>query len=355
MIQSFYLKSFMAHKEFHVEECAPINIIVGNNDTGKTGLLKLLYATTKTLDIYSRVQHDDGEGNLKKMLAEKLIGVYQPGKKGLGELVNKMTTEKLYVDVEFRHKTLNYHDRLFFSFGDSTTNTIVTAPERIGAISENFRCLFIPAKEVLTALKAIRATRENLHIRGFDDTYLDLIKALSLPTVSGNVKLELAKLNPRLANVLDGNIEQNADNDFIFKRGNTEFSMSLTAEGIKKIGIFTTLIRNRQLNASSVLFLDEPETTLHPQAIRELVEMLVLMAKSGIQIFLATHSYVVLKQFSICVRRENISANFYALRREKGSPIQYEQYDLALGFPANSLSDEAMKMADEEIALDLGV
>ena len=104
-----------------------------------------------------------------------------------------------------------------------------------------------------------------------------------------------------------------------------------------------------------MLFLDEPETTLHPQAIRELVEMLVLMAKSGIQIFLATHSYVVLKQFSICVRRENISANFYALRREKGSPIQYEQYDLALGFPANSLSDEAMKMADEEIALDLGV
>jgi predicted ATPase len=67
--------------------------------------------------------------------------------------------------------------------------------------------------------------------------------------------------------------------------------MQLTAEGIKKIGILTTLIRNRQLNANSVLFLDEPETTLHPEATRELVEMLMLMARAGMQIFLATHNY----------------------------------------------------------------
>ena len=354
MIKSVLLKNFMGYSEFNSGEFASVNVFIGKNDTGKTGLLKLLYVSAKTIDVYAkRIQNEDVI--FKKLIAEKLNDSYQPGKKGLGELVSKITKEKLSVDIEFSHKKLDYQEKLHFSFGESTTNTIVDCQDSIKPISENFRCLFIPAKEVLTSLKAIRATRDNLHIPGFDDTYLDLIRALVIPSQQGNLISELKEVNKRLEELFEGHIEQQADDDFLFKKGNTEFSMQLTAEGVKKIGIITTLIRNRQLNSNAVLFLDEPETTLHPEATRELVEMLMLMAKSGIQIFIATHNYFVLKQLHLTAKRNEISTNCYSLSREKGKSIVSRVYDLKNEFPENPISDEAIKMSDEEVKLDLGL
>jgi len=354
MIKSVTLENFMGYGKFESKDFASLNVIIGKNDTGKTGLLKLLYSASKTIDIYSkRSLNEDVE--LKKLLAEKLLDTYQPGKKGLGELVSKITKEKLSVDIEFKHIKLNYEDRLHFTFGDSTTNTIVDCQKSIQQISDNFRCLFIPAKEVLTSLKAIRATRDNLHMPGFDDTYLDLIRALVIPTQKGNISEELKDVNKRLEDLFEGQIEQQSDDDFLFKKGNTEFPIQLTAEGVKKIGILTTLIRNRQLNANSVLFLDEPETTLHPEATRELVEMLMLMAKAGIQIFIATHNYFVLKQIYLSSRKEDVQTNCYSLSREKGKSIEYSLFNLKNEFPDNPISNEAIRMSDEEVKLDLGL
>lgn len=354
MIRSISVKNFMGYSSFKSSNFADLNVIIGKNDTGKTGLLKLLYATTKCLDIYSR-RSQGAEINFKKLLAEKLTDTYQPGKRGLGELVSKITKEKLSVDIEYKHNKLGYEDRLHFSFGDSTNNTIVDGQEAIKPISDNFRCLFIPAKEVLTSLKAIRATRDNLHMPGFDDTYLDLIRALVIPTQKGNITEELKGVNRRLEDLFEGQIEQQVEDDFVFKKGNTEFPMQLTAEGVKKIGILTTLIRNRQLNAHSVLFLDEPETALHPEATRELVEMLILMAKSGIQIFIATHNYFVLKQLHLSARRDSVETSCYSLEREKGKSVSVKWTDLKNSFPENPISDESVKMADDETKLDLGI
>jgi predicted ATPase len=344
----------MGFSEFRSNEFAAVNVIIGKNDTGKTGLLKLLYASAKTIDIYSKKKLSE-DVSLKRLLAEKLIDTYQPGKKGLGELVSKITKEKLSVNIEFKNLRLNYEDRLHFTFGEATTNTIIDCQDSIKTISDNFRCLFIPAKEVLTSLKAIRATRDNLHMPGFDDTYLDLIRALVIPTQKGNITSELVNVNKKLEALFEGHIEQQTDDDFLFKKGNVEFPMQLTAEGVKKIGILTTLIRNRQLNANSLLFLDEPETTLHPEATRELVEMLMLMAKAGIQIFIATHNYFVLKQMHLSARRDNVETNCYSLSREKGKSVDFRVYDLKNEFPDNPISDEAIRMADEEVRLDLGL
>lgn len=352
MIKSVIVENFMGYGKFDSKEFASVNVIIGKNDTGKTALLKMLYCAAKTVDVYSRrSQNEDVE--LKKLLAEKLLDTFQPGKKGLGELVSKITKEKLSVNIEFKHSKLNYEDRLHFTFGDSTTNTIVDCQKSIRPISDNFRCLFIPAKEVLSSLKAIRATRDNLHMLGFDDTYLDLIRALVIPAQKGNVKVELKDVNIKLEDLFEGQIEQESDDDFLFKKGNTEYPIQLTSEGVKKIGILTTLIRNRQLNANSVLFLDEPETTLHPEAARELVEMLMLMAKSGIQIFLATHNYFVLKQMHLSARRDNVTTNCYSLSREKGRSLDYSVCELKNEFPENTISDEAIRMSDEEAQLDL--
>ena len=343
----------MGFKHFESGTFAPVNLIVGKNDTGKTGLMKLLYSATKTVEIYSRKLQSQ-EISLKRQLAEKMFDTFQPGKKGLGELVSKGVKEKLTVDIEFSHDKLHYSDRIHFTFGEATTTTIVDGQDKIHPINENFRCLFVPAKEVLTALKAIRATRDNLHIPGFDDTYLDLIKALVLPTQKGNFAAELKNVNQKLEELFDGRIEQGDDEDFVFKKGNAEYQMQMTSEGVKKIGILTTLIRNRQINSNTVLFFDEPETALHPEATRALVEMLMLLAKAGIQVFIATHNYFVLKQMSICAKREQMDTACYMLNKELGKQVGAICCNLKDQFPENAISDEAIRMADEEVKLDLG-
>ncbi|WP_368501347.1 AAA family ATPase [Oceanobacter sp. 5_MG-2023] len=49
------------------------------------------------------------------------------------------------------------------------------------------------------------------------------------------------------------------------------------SEGIKKIAILDTLLGNR----FSVVFVDEPESALHPTAIVQLIDILALLAAKG--------------------------------------------------------------------------
>jgi AAA15 family ATPase/GTPase len=358
MIRKVIIKNFLGFEDFSVSEFSPITVIIGKNDTGKTGLLKLLYAICKSIDNYSLRQKGD-EAPFKKVLAEKMLNTFQPRKGGLGALVSKGAKEKLAVDIKFDQSRLKYTESIYFSFGDATTSTISDCSEGINVISSpynQFRCLFIPAKEVLTALAAIRATRDNLLMAGFDDTYLDLIRSLTLKNVQGDITKEFKSVNKMMEDLFEGRIEQVLeDDDFIFKKGNSEFSMQLTAEGIKKIGILTTLIRNRQLNGNTVLFMDEPETALHPSAIRQLVKMIVEMSKAGVQIFLSTHSYFVIKQLQIEAKIQKKDISCISLEREKGAPVRASISNLQYEFPENSIIDESLEMFNEDINSSLKI
>ena len=99
--------------------------------------------------------------------------------------------------------------------------------------------------------------------------------------------------------------------------------------------------------------MDEPETALHPDAVRQMVEMLVAMSKAGVQIFLASHSYFVIKQLTICAKRDDLHINCWNLKREMGQPVSNSFHDLIDGIlPSNSIIDEALKMYDDEINID---
>ena len=69
---------------------------------------------------------------------------------------------------------------------------------------------------------------------------------------------------------------------WIYKKGNSKYSIMSTAEGIKKIAILDTLLGNRYLDKNSIIFIDEPESALHPTAIVDLLEIIAVLANSGI-------------------------------------------------------------------------
>ena len=95
MIQQISIKNFITYEHFVVKESglSNINIIIGENDTGKTGLLKLLYGATRSIEELALRK----DISFKKILSDKMLNVFQPKKASLGELVSKGSSEKLSV------------------------------------------------------------------------------------------------------------------------------------------------------------------------------------------------------------------------------------------------------------------
>lgn len=354
MIKKIQVENFLGFQSFNYEDVSPITVIIGKNDTGKTGLLKLLYAVSRSL---VEIDRSDKVITLKSKLGEKLDKTFFPRKSGIGSLVTKGSDAPLNVQLTFSgSKTLEVQ----FSFSKEAIKEPGSCSTNIEKFAEGFNALFIPAKEVLTAFRAIPLTRENFEYEEFDDTYFDLIKSLRIPISKGKVVDIFSKLNKDLEDLFEGEIVQTLEdqtNPFIFKKGNTQFTMTLTAEGIKKVGILTTLIRNRELGRNTVIFLDEPETALHPEAQRKFAEMLFSLTKiEGVKVFLATHSYFMVNQFSIIARRQQESIKCVSLEKERGQKyIQANIYDLKAGLPENSIISETQEMFREDMKIELGL
>lgn len=354
MISEVYFKDFGIFEEFSFKNASNLNVVIGENDTGKTSLLKMLYSIARAWQEFSLRQTNASEKpDFKYILSEKLKNTFQPTGKGLSDLVHRRKEAKLTGELTFFEGDRNKQN-IYFSISRDTKNGIDEVNSNIKPCPnpDEFNALFIPAKEVLTALNAISATRYRLFMDGFDDTYLDLINSLRIKTSKGRVASNLSQVSDRLEKLFGGEILQ-IEEDFIFrKKSKTEFSMSLTAEGVKKLGILTTLIRNRQLSKGTILFMDEPEAVLHPQAIRDLVKILYLLSKSGIQVFISTHSFFVLKQLELIARRENTTIMCCSLNKtEKGIDPIFS--DMKFGMPSNPIIDVAIQIFEEEIELNL--
>lgn len=358
MLQKITIRNFQRIPLFQSQSLGNINLIIGENDTGKTGILRLLYAASKSLELVSRSRYAATELQLfKNTFSKKLDTVFQPRlTTGIGSLVTKGSKEKLSLELTFKLAD-GSKSNMHAAFTESARSTISDINEHIELVDDTFNALFIPAKEVLTAFRAIKFTRVPHDLLGFDDTYLDLIDSLDVPTSRGNYLPALKRVNEALEELFSGEIRQTEREErFVFYKGKQEFSMSLTAEGVKKIGILTTLIRNRQLHKGTILFLDEPETALHPKAIRALMGMLVNLAEAGVQIFLTSHNYFVAKQLVNCARQHaDLAIQCCSLVPNPADGLVYPSFsDMRDGLPNNPIVEAALDMFDEEVALDLG-
>ena len=353
MISKIHLKNFVHFIEFKWEKVGKLNVIIGENDTGKTNLLKLLYSTSRAWSKFTTDKKNNRDKPFNVTLADKILDTFQPRANGIGDLVSKKSKSKLEVEIVYFSDSENQQSIQFQFSRDAkriiTDTNVFIEPCR----EENFNSIFIPPKEVLTAFDAIQSTRtEEKWMYGFDDTYIDLIKLLQIDTVQGKQSGKLPTIIKGLEELMNGKIHQRkGEEKFKYRRGSEEYSMSMTAEGIKRIGIYITLINNRQLHPGSVLFLDEPEAELHPRAIRVLGNMIYDLSQSGIQVFVSTHNYFLLKQLELKARENKTEVQCCSLRNIDGVIIA-EFSDLQNGMPDNPIVEVALELFDQEIDLD---
>ncbi|WP_069472301.1 AAA family ATPase [Candidatus Marithrix sp. Canyon 246] len=343
MFTQITLENLAVFRKLEWQPHKSLNLIIGENDTGKTHLLKTLYVIARSIEQYNKRKGQFQSESWGDRLANKLLWTFQPTNWELNTLISQ-SESKLKVEANF------FNENLYFTLGKENTTTISNFSE-LNCQFPEFNALFIPAKEILTTFDAIAATREQLEIAGFDDTYYDLIKALRLPMTKGQIQPDLQALALKLDKMIEGKILVDKQS-FIFKRAHEQYGMSQTAEGIKKIGILSSLIRNRLLKQGTILFIDEPETNLHPKLIIALVDTLFIMASMGISIYLATHSYFVLRRFEWLARKHNESIGLCSLSRTDKNGVIPNIYNLQDGMPSNPIIDVSLELYEQNVLLD---
>jgi len=334
MITRLELQNFGPLAKIDWAKLGHINLVIGSNGAGKTFLLKSLYTAMRTLEEYKR-------GNNPKTAAEilwdKLHWTFQADK--IGDLVTKGIRGNLSFKCWVDGKEFSY------GFGKDTTKQIQAPENQVPPRSSN--TIFFPAKEVLSLQPIILRSRDTEQEFGFDDTYLDLARALGQSTQKGKNYAEFAASRTNLEAMLGGKIEyDDGAKRWQFRKGGQRFPMGVAAEGVKKIAILDTLLGNRYLDLGSIIFIDEPESALHPVAVSQLLDIVAALAERGIQFFLASHSYFVVKKLFLIAQEKGMSIPVIAADEDG-----WHSDDLKEGMPDNAIIDESIRLYEEEVNL----
>ncbi|MEI0517388.1 ATP-dependent nuclease [Brachyspira murdochii] len=334
MIKNFEIHDYRQFKNAKFDDFSNINLFVGENDTGKTTILKFLYcisqelknivnANIRTCNIFKYINNIYTFNNFK-------FGVsYKPTYK----------LKKLYL---YDEKTIHFNASLL-----NSKDEIITSDDNINNYNYDYKPLFIPAKEILSIMNAILYLKNQNIESGFDDSYTDIIyEILARKNID---ERELLSVFKNKYDFYNGNIQIDKNTNMInyHKNDGNIYNINITAEGIKKLGIFEVLHNTGNLTRKSILFIDEPENSLHPKMVRELMRFLYDISKEGVQIFIASHNSFVLNQLSNIAIKNNYPINVYFFIKENNYTKIDGAYDLSKEFPDNSISDEAYDMFAE--------
>lgn len=329
------LERFTAFRKLDMKVSPGVNVLIGNNATGKTHLLKVMYAAcdvTKT------------KGNLP----EKLVGVFLPHEKRLGRLVHRRKgRSKGALEVYRRDKRI----RVSFSNLATTTNS-ATVTGASGWMSPPIECAYIPVKEMLANAPGFGALHRRREIY-FEEVYADIIDRANLPLPKGPLGAARQKLLRHVRKHIRGNVVTK-DEEFFLKTKQGTFEFTLVAEGARKLALLERLIRNGTLLRGAVLFWDEPEANLNPSKMGAVIDILLELQRMGVQVFVATHDYFVLKEFDLRAR-ETDEVLFHALYRDpETDEILHHSTSDYLSIHPNAIADTFADIYDRDVGRALG-
>lgn len=292
------LTNFTAFSDLSVDLSPGINVFVGRNGVGKTHLMKVCYAACEVATT--------GIG-----FSEKLVRVFRPRDLRLGRLVERQPGGQV-ATIEVARGNRRLTTRFATSMRDADdARTEGTEDWQ----DDSVQATFIPAEEVLADAPGHPAS-DNFGDLHTDEIHADLLCRALRPLTPGANPVQERLLRP-LQPVLKGRVT-NRNHQFFLDGHDGNLEFSLVAEGHRKIGLLWLLTRNGTLRNGSVLFWDEPETNLNPSVFGEVMETILELQRVGVQVFLATHDYVILKELDMR-RHEDDSISFHSLFRSEGS------------------------------------
>lgn len=317
-----------------------LNVIVGENGLGKSQLLKLLYATLKV----NADTQEFTKATLQKAYADKLVGVFRPD--ALGRLVKrKRGRERCEVRLDMEPASQS----CAFNFASQAKSEVQV--ELLPAAALEQAPAYIPTRELVTLCPWFGPLYDNFHLR-FEESWRDTVSLLSAPSVKGRKEEKAAELLKPLEAAMGGKVVvDNTTGDFYLNiPGEGSMEMPLVAEGLRKLAMLARLISTGTLLDKGYLFWDEPETNLNPKLIKVLAASIFQLCQSGIQVFIATHSYFLLKELDLLFRHETVPHRFLGLALKDGTDmVELQQAEHLLGLKTLIVLDEEMAQYDRDL------
>lgn len=344
MLKRLAVRNYTVFTDAAIDWSPGINVIVGENGTGKSQLLKLAYSAAWVSAAQDKAARQTKE-ELQKRLADKLVAICRP--EYLGRLVSRQQgRNRCDVGIEFVAPS-----EASYSFSFATNARSEVKLEQAPSAYLKAPPIFIPTREMLSIFPGFASVYENQHLE-FDETYYDLAKALN-----GNARkkhvAKVQQLIETLEKLMDGHIRLDAGRFYLFpnRNGTGKMEIPLVAEGLRKLAILAYLLINGSLQGRSTLFWDEPETNLNPKLMVRLAHALVELAEQGYQVVMATHSLFMLREIELAQmqRKARVPARFIGLALD-GETVNVEQNNDIAGIQTLVLLDEELNQSDRYLA-----
>ena len=150
---------------------------------------------------------------------------------------------------------------------------------------------------------------ENRLLTGVPKYFYDLDRLFNLNlTTTGNKEFEhLAK---KIEEILQGSFKFDKGTlTYIDNVTSREIPKNLISFGMTNLGMIHALLQKEIITRGSFIFIDEPESNLHPEWQILLAEILVELANNGVNIVIATHSSDMLKALEVNLEEKELARN----------------------------------------------
>jgi hypothetical protein len=248
------LDDFMAFSRARLELGRDLNVFVGENGTGKSQLLKVLYSGLEVLHGLP-IGGAPNPQHLGGFLQRKLTDVFRPGP-SLASLIRDGAP----------NARVGFHDsaRLIALDWNLARSNAEIAIADVVTQARAPRPVFIPPVDLLAFFPGFVSSYQARHLE-FDETWFDTSMLLGLPP--------LRQLAPPLSNelgllerLMDGRVELDPSGRFqLVSTAGDKREIALVAEGARKLGVIARLIATGAIEKGTALFWDEPETNLNPK------------------------------------------------------------------------------------------
>lgn len=132
-------------------------------------------------------------------------------------------------------------------------------------------------------------------LTGVPKHFYDLKTLLFTPFKEGERPNFIRDCAQKLADHLKGSFEASQE-DLTFKNQNGEsIPKNLVSFGMTNLGIIQSTLSKNLINIGSFVFIDEPESNLHPEWQKVLSEVLLDLAVNQVNVIITTHSTDILK------------------------------------------------------------
>ncbi len=287
MFEKLSLTNFTAFTQLDLDFVPGINVLVGGNATGKTHIMKVLYGLMK---------HGDGPGLMP------VVPVF--GADSFRSLI------RLRPEVSEAQARAQWGDRSLWMIIPSDADILGQDHDWPTGLS----AVFVPPTDMLSHTRGF-ASLYDLRDIDFDSTQAVIVKMAMLPPLR-TPPPAFADLLDEMQRLLGGPVVQEGER-FYIETPNGRIEMPIVAEGLRKLALLWLLIRNGSLEPGTVLFWDEPEANLNPSLLEVVARVLHRLAETGVQIFIATHSYLVLQEMELA-RKPETPYQYICLERKDG-------------------------------------